>query len=58
MPVSAATFEQLALEDDEKSLIAWRRKPDGSCSESRYDGGTVIVESLPDVSIRLEQLFR
>jgi Uma2 family endonuclease len=42
----------------EKTLIAWRRQPDGSYSESHYAGGIVAVESLPGVVIRLDDLFR
>jgi Uma2 family endonuclease len=42
----------------DRTLVAWRRQPDGSYSESHYASGVVRVESLPGVSIRLEDLFR
>jgi len=42
----------------ERTLIAWRRQPGGSYSETQYRGGEVPVASLPGVSIRLESLFR
>lgn len=42
----------------EREIIAWRKRPDGSYSETRYLSGAVPVESLPGVSIRLESLFR
>jgi Uma2 family endonuclease len=42
----------------EKTLTAWRRQPDGSYRESHYAGGNVAVESLPGVTMRLEDLFR
>jgi len=42
----------------EMTLIAWRRLPDGSYSETFYrDRGEVPVESLPGISIPLESLF-
>jgi len=41
----------------EKTLVAWRRQPDGSYSESRYESGIVPVASLPGVSIDLDILL-
>ena len=42
----------------EKTIIAWRRRADGTYSETRYTSGAVPVESLPGVSVVLESLFR
>lgn len=42
----------------ERTLTAWRLQPDGSYSETVYEGGVVPVASLPSVSINLDQLFR
>lgn len=41
----------------ERSLIAWRRQPDGSYTEAMYDGGVVDVVSIPGVTIDLDRLF-
>ncbi len=41
----------------EKSVVAWRRQPGGSYSESRYTSSAVPVESLPGVTIELSALF-
>jgi len=41
----------------ERSVIAWRRQPDGSYIETTYGGGRVEVSSLPGVTIDLDQLF-
>lgn len=41
----------------ERTLIAWRRQPDGSYAEAVYRGGMVPVASLPGVSIDLDRLF-
>jgi Uma2 family endonuclease len=42
----------------DREIIAWRKRADGSYSETRYTTGDVPVESLPGVTIRLESLFR
>lgn len=42
----------------ERTIIAWRRRPDGTYSETLYTQGVVPVESLPGVSVVLESLFR
>jgi Uma2 family endonuclease len=42
----------------ERTVRAWRLQPDGSYSETVYEGGIVPVVSLPGVSINLDQLFR
>jgi Uma2 family endonuclease len=42
----------------EETVIAWRRQPDGSYSETHYASGDVEVASLPGVVIRLESLFQ
>ena len=43
----------------ERTVVAWRRKPDGSYTESRYhERGRVRIESLPGVSIDLGKVFR
>ena len=39
-------------------LTAWRRRPDGTYSESVYRGGIVRPESLPGVAIDLERSSR
>jgi Uma2 family endonuclease len=41
----------------ERTLTAWRRRPDGAYIESIYRGGIVRPESLPGVSIDLDALF-
>ena len=41
----------------ERTLTAWRRRPDGAYAESVYRGGIVRPESLTDVSIDLDALF-
>ena len=41
----------------ERTLIVWRKQPDGSYSEERYTGGIVPVLSLPGVTIDLDALL-
>ena len=41
----------------ERTVTAWRRQADGSYSETLYREGRVPVESLPGVTIEMEQLF-
>jgi Uma2 family endonuclease len=41
----------------ERTLTAWRRRPDGSYVESVYPGGMVHPESLPGVTIDIQALF-
>jgi Uma2 family endonuclease len=41
----------------ERTLIAWRRQPDGSYTETLYTGGIVQPVSLPGVTIDLDALF-
>lgn len=41
----------------ERTLTAWRRKPDGTYMETVYRGGMVIPESLPNMAIDLDTLF-
>ncbi len=41
----------------ERTLTAWRRQPDGTYTEERYEGGTILVASLPGVSIDLDALL-
>lgn len=41
----------------ERTLIAWRRQPDGSYTATEYRGGIVPAQSLPGVSIDLDALF-
>ncbi|MGI8549951.1 MAG: Uma2 family endonuclease [Dehalococcoidia bacterium] len=41
----------------ERTLIAWRRQPDGSYAESLVRGGTVQPVALSNVTIELERLF-
>jgi Uma2 family endonuclease len=38
----------------EHTLTAWRRRPDGSYSETTYHGGIVRLESMPGVEIDLD----
>ena len=42
----------------ERTITAWRRRPDGSYQESRFAEGEVQVEALPGVTIRVASLFR
>ena len=41
----------------EWSLIARRRRPDGSYAEARHDGGRVALHALPGVTVDLDALF-
>lgn len=41
----------------ERTLIAWRRQPDGSYTETIYTGGAVRPVALPNVVIDLDALF-
>ena len=41
----------------DRTLIAWRRRPDGSYAESHYTGGAVQPIALPNVTIDLDTLF-
>lgn len=40
-----------------RTVIAWRRQPDGSYSETLYTEGDVPIASLPGVRIPLRRLF-
>ncbi len=42
----------------DRTLTAWRFKPDASYSETAYTTGLVPIESLPGVAIDLPELFR
>ena len=42
----------------ERTLIAWRRQPDGTYTETLYTSGTVQPAFLPGVSIDLASLFQ
>jgi Uma2 family endonuclease len=41
----------------ERTLTAWRRRPDSTYTESVYHGGIVRPESLPGVEIDIDALF-
>jgi Uma2 family endonuclease len=41
----------------QRTLTAWRRRPDGGYSETTYYGGIVRHESLTEVSVAVEELF-
>jgi Uma2 family endonuclease len=41
----------------ERTLIAWRRQPDGSYTETVFTEGTVELVGLPGVAIELAPLF-
>ncbi len=41
----------------ERTIIAWRRQPDGGYSEQLHTGGTLTIASLPGVSIDFDELF-
>jgi Uma2 family endonuclease len=41
----------------ERRLTAWRRLPDGTYRETRFQEGIVHTETLPDVAIDLAELF-
>ena len=41
----------------ERTLISWRRRPDGSYEQTEQRGGTVQPVALPGVVIELEHLF-
>src|SRR5690348_8345323 len=41
----------------DRTLIAWRRQPDGTYAVAEYHGGAVPVSALPGVTIDLDALF-
>ena len=41
----------------ERTLIAWRRQPDGSYTETHYTSGVVRPAALPNVAIDIATLF-
>ncbi len=41
----------------EKTITTWRRQPDGTYDETVYSEGAVTPLALPEVTIRLEDLF-
>jgi Uma2 family endonuclease len=41
----------------DRTLIAWRRQPDGSYTEEAYRGGFVAIASLPGVGIDFDALL-
>ena len=41
----------------ERTVVAWRRQPDGSYTETMFTGGTVSPVALPNVTIDLDALF-
>lgn len=41
----------------ERTLIAWRRRADGTYAESLYSGGMIEPAFLPSVRIEFESLF-
>ena len=41
----------------ERSLIVWRRQPDGSYAELHHAGGPIAIASLPGVIINVGELF-
>lgn len=41
----------------ERTLTAWRRRPDGQYDRLEYQGGTVDLVALPGVRIDLDALF-
>jgi Uma2 family endonuclease len=49
--------EILRIHPCEKTLTSWRRQPEGSDIERRYDSGKVQATSLPNLAIDLESLF-
>lgn len=42
----------------DRTVAAWRREPNASYSQHFYSGGRVPVESLPGVTVDLDELFR
>ncbi len=41
----------------EKTLTAWRRRPEGTYTETVYHGGTIQPVALPNVTIEIDRLF-
>ena len=41
----------------ERTLTAWRHRPDGSYTETVYHGGAIQPVTLPNVTIPLDELF-
>jgi Uma2 family endonuclease len=49
--------EIVRLHPYERTLISWRRQPDGTYTETVYRGGKVELYALPGVFIDLDELF-
>jgi Uma2 family endonuclease len=41
----------------DRTVIAWRRRPDGDYDETTFHGGSVRLAALPEVMIDLDALF-
>jgi Uma2 family endonuclease len=41
----------------ERTMTAWRRQPDGTYTETTYEGGAVQPVALPNVTVDLDALF-
>ena len=50
-------LELWRIHPTEQTLVAWRRRLDGSYSETRCEGGTVRPLALANVTIELARLF-
>lgn len=50
-------LEVWRLHLSDRTLIAWRRQPDGSYTETLYRGGTVQPIALPGVIVDLDAVF-
>jgi Uma2 family endonuclease len=38
-------------------VTAWERQQDGSYTETTYRSGTIVIPSLPGVSVALDEIF-
>jgi hypothetical protein len=47
----------MAAEHYQRTLTAWRRRPDGSYSEEVFHGGVIRPVALPNVTVDLDVLF-
>ena len=50
-------YEIWLIDPRSRSLTAWRRRQDGSYSETVYHGGVIQPVALPNVTINLDELF-
>ena len=55
--VARGDLEIWRLHPFDRTLKAWRRRPDGGYDEFEFTGGTIRLHALPGVTIDLDALF-